>query len=160
MNLWNNLQTPAIFFPRFANFNDTYQATDRSCPKHAEYLSIRRQVTTKGANCHARSVRATKIELRPSLAQHCVDVGVITEIQLSPKVSFPKTIPKYIIVRLDHPDSSDGVRTVIVKKGIRYEILGVRGSTSSTHRGNASTMAAPPSCSPKSYINSPVVLDM
>ena len=76
----------------------------------------------KIANWNARSVRAKKIELGTFLAQHDIDVGVITETRLSPKVNF--SIPKYTtMVRLNRPDSSGGGVAVIVKQGIRYKIL-------------------------------------
>ena len=73
------------------------------------------------ANWNARSVRAKKIELSDFLAQHNIDVGVITETRLNPKNNF--SLPNHITVRLDRPNSTGGGVAVIIKRGIRYEIL-------------------------------------
>lgn len=73
-------------------------------------------------NWNARSIRAKKIELGNFLAQHNIDVGVITETRLNPSINF--LLPAHSMVRLDRPTPSGrGEVAVLVKQGIRYEIL-------------------------------------
>lgn len=73
------------------------------------------------ANWNARSVRAKKIELGNFLAQQNIDVGVITETRLNPSTNF--SLPNHTVIRLDRPNSSGGGVAVLVKQGIRYQIL-------------------------------------
>lgn len=73
------------------------------------------------ANWNARSIRAKKIELSNFLAQQTIDVGVITETRLNPATNF--SLPAHIMIRLDRPNSRGGGVAIIIKHGIRYEIL-------------------------------------
>lgn len=73
------------------------------------------------ANWNARSLRAKKIELGNFLAQQNIDAGVITETRLNPTTNF--SLPNHITIRLDRPNSSGGGVAIIIKRGIRYEIL-------------------------------------
>lgn len=73
------------------------------------------------ANWNARSVRAKNIELSNFLAHHNIDMGVITETRLNTANNF--ALPTHTMVRLDRPNSSGGGVAVIIKQGIRFEIL-------------------------------------
>lgn len=73
------------------------------------------------SNWNARSVRPKKIELEEFLARKKIDVGVISETRLTPSRNF--SLSGHYTIRLDRDNSSGGDVAVLIKQGIRYDIL-------------------------------------
>lgn len=72
-------------------------------------------------NWNARSVRAKKFELCNFLTQMNIDVGVITETRLNPSINF--SLPNHTFIRLDRPNQVGGGVAIIIKRGIRYNVI-------------------------------------